>query len=221
MKREGTLEEISDGRLYGLNDMVRADCHDCEGCSACCRGMGCSIVLTPYDIYLLTTNLKCTFEELLKERVELNVAEGIILPNLKMAGQEEKCAFLNEAGRCSIHPFRPGICRLFPLGRYYEGEGFKYFLQTHECRKENRSKVKVEKWLDTPDIQRNEEFILRWHELLKNFQEYIRQNPDYEQAKRRNIRLLQTFFFAPYKAGDFYEQAKKRFEDLEGKKDVG
>ena len=30
MRREVTLEEISDGRLYEANDMVKADCQDCK-----------------------------------------------------------------------------------------------------------------------------------------------------------------------------------------------
>ena len=30
--------------------------------------------------------------------------------------------FLDENGRCSIYAFRPGFCRLFPLGRYYVDE---------------------------------------------------------------------------------------------------
>ena len=56
---------------------------------------------------------------------------------------------MNDAGRCSIHPYRPGICRLFPLGRYYEEDGFRHILQIHECEKTNRSKVKIRKWMDT------------------------------------------------------------------------
>ena len=47
MKREVDLNEISDGRLYSSGDMVKVDCHDCEGCSACCQGMGNSIILDP------------------------------------------------------------------------------------------------------------------------------------------------------------------------------
>ena len=38
MRREVSLEEISDGRLYELNDMVKADCQDCAGCHDCCEG---------------------------------------------------------------------------------------------------------------------------------------------------------------------------------------
>ncbi len=49
--------------------------------------------------------------------LELNVVDGIILPNLKMARAEEACSFLDTNGRCTVHAFRPGICRMFPLGR--------------------------------------------------------------------------------------------------------
>ena len=119
MKRNVRMEEISDGKLYTANDLVKADCGDCEGCSACCRGMGSSIVLDPLDIYRLTTGLGVRFEQLLSDKIELNVADGIILPNLKMGGEKECCAFLNEEGRCSIHGIRPSICRFFPLGRFY------------------------------------------------------------------------------------------------------
>ena len=38
MKRQVTMEEISDGKLYTSNDLVKADCDDCEGCHACCTG---------------------------------------------------------------------------------------------------------------------------------------------------------------------------------------
>ena len=105
MLREGDLNEISDGRLYTLNDLVRADCQDCTGCSACCHGMGNSIVLTPYDVCLLTNNLSCSFEQLITGRVELSVIDGLILPSLKMSGDMEQCSFLDENGRCSIHSF--------------------------------------------------------------------------------------------------------------------
>ena len=89
--------------------------------------MGNSIVLDPYDVYRLTSGLNCRFEDLLINKLDLNVVEGIILPNLKMSGRNESCAFLDEEGRCSIHSIRPGICRIFPLGRIYEDGSFQYF----------------------------------------------------------------------------------------------
>lgn len=141
MKREVSLEEISDGKLYTANDMVRADCGDCAGCSACCHGMGQSIVLDPYDLYRLTKGLGTDFEGLMERYIELNVVDGIILPNLKMSGAAESCGFLDENGRCSIHLYRPGICRLFPLGRYYEdGASATFCRRTNAKGKSDESK---------------------------------------------------------------------------------
>lgn len=214
MRREVSLSEISDGKLYGSNDMVKADCNDCVGCSACCRGMGGSIILDPFDVYRLLKGLGGTFEKLLAEKVELNVVDGIILPNLKMAGKEEACAFLNEEGRCGIHSFRPGICRLFPLGRYYENHGFQYFLQVHECGKENRTKIKVRKWIDTPELKKYEAFIVEWHYFLNDMQELAERAKNDETARALNLYLLKKFFFTPYEVGkDFYEQFYTRLEE--------
>ena len=216
MKRNVTLEEISDGRLYGNNDMVKADCHGCKGCSQCCRGMGNSIVLDPFDVYRLQQGLGMDLPGLLGvEKVELNVVDGMILPNLKMVGTEEKCAFLDDGGRCSIHASRPGICRLFPLGRYYEDGDFKYFLQTGECTDTNRSKVKVSKWIDTPDIARNHEFICRWHYFLNELEEIVGDLEDMELGKRLNMLMLQMFYLTPYDvARDFYGQFDERMEQF-------
>lgn len=210
MERQVRLEEISDGRKYGLNDMVRADCNGCEGCSVCCQGMGNSITLDPLDIYNLTTNLNMNFEGLLAERIELSVIDGIILPNLKMAGSKERCSFLNEKGRCDIHAFRPGICRLFPLGRCYEENTLYYILQVHECKKSTKSKIKVQKWIDIPDIKKNEQFIIEWHNLMKLAKSIITQVND-NKIKELNMYLLNTFFVTPYDPQlDFYSQFHER-----------
>lgn len=219
MKRNVKMEEISDGKLYTANDLVKADCGDCEGCSACCRGMGSSIVLDPLDVYRLTEGLGVRFEQLLVEKIELNVVDGIILPNLKMGGAKECCAFLNEEGRCSIHGIRPGICRLFPLGRFYENGSFQYFLQIHECKKENRTKVKVKKWIDTPDLKSYEGFVSQWHYFLLDIQEKFLKIEE-EKIKSVNMFLIQSFYLEPYnKEEDFYSQFTKRLEKV--KKTLG
>ncbi len=214
MKREIDINEISDGKLYGPNDMVKADCGDCKGCSSCCQGMGESIVLDPYDVFRLTTGLGVSFEQLLGDKIELNVFDGMILPHLKMAGEKEACAFLDVNGRCSIHSIRPGICRLFPLGRFYEDGGFKYFLQLYECKNQNRTKVKVKKWIDTPDLKQNDEFILLWHDFVADMQERLIKAGDEALFKKVNMFLLQSFFMEPYRAEDFYGQFKERLEKV-------
>lgn len=216
MKRNVSLEEISDGRLYDKTDMVRAGCGDCRGCSACCHGMGESIILDPYDLWRLTTHLQVTASELLQDKLELHVVDGIILPNLRMNPKTEACGFLNEAGRCSIHAYRPGICRLFPLGRYYEEpkEGqrkgsFRYFLQVHECPLPNKTKVKVSRWVDTPQLDHYEAYIREWHTFLEAVEMELPQMEE-EQVKNVNLFVLKLFFLKSYEAGDFYPQFQER-----------
>ena len=179
MRREIDLREVSDGKLYDVNDMAKLGCQDCEGCSACCRGMGESIILDPLDVFRITLYLDRCFEEMLNNEFELNVVDGIILPYLNM-GENEVCPFLNKSGRCDIHSSRPGICRIFPLGRYYDNHDFKYFLQKNECAKKKRTKVKVGKWVDVPDYEKNKEFVL-WRSVS---------HPERMRQRRSRIRRL-------------------------------
>lgn len=217
MNRNVSLSEISDGKRYGPNDMVKAGCNDCKGCSSCCQGMGSSIVLDPYDIYRLTTSMDLSLEELLVDKIELNLVEGVILPNLKMAAETECCAFLKEDGRCSIHSIRPGICRIFPLGRVYEENTFHYILQIHECKNQNRTKVKVSKWIDTKDQKRNEQFIIDWHFFLRELQEKAKVTKDTVWMKKICMYLLSIFYQKPYeKEKDFYLQYEERMEQMKG-----
>lgn len=210
------LEEISDGKLYSSNDMVKAGCHDCNGCSACCRDMGDSILLDPLDICRLQNHLGQSFEQLLAGPVELHVEDGLILPNLKMTASADgpKCSFLNEAGRCSIHSFRPGICRLFPLGRNYEGEKLTYFLLKDACPAKNKSKVKVSKWLEIEGIKEYEHFLVKWHTLTKSLRLSM-QTCDEAEAKRKNMLFLQMFYFTPVEQTDFYESFYERIRLFE------
>jgi hypothetical protein len=220
MKRNVDLKEISDGRLYSSGDMVRADCRDCEGCSECCRGMGSSIILDPMDVWRLQKGIKKGFQALLEEgKIELNMADGMILPNLKMDAEREACPFLDGQGRCSVHDCRPGLCRLFPLGRYYEENGFRYFIQIHECRKQDRGKIKIKKWLGIPNLKAYENYILEWHGFLNQCEDAL------ETLNEENVRILELyvlrrFYETAYMAADengFYEEFSARMEEVKEK----
>ena len=215
MRRELSLEEISDGRLYGLNDMVKADCQVWAGCHDCCEGMGDSVILDPADIHRLCTGLKKSPQELISAGyIRFDAADGNILPHLSMTGKSESCVFLNEQGRCSIHSFRPGFCRLFPLGRYYENGSFQYFLQIHECKKTNRTKIKVKKWIDTPELAKYEKFVADWHYFLLDVQEVLYNATDAQLIKNLNLYVVNRFYLKPYEEKrDFYEQFQERLEE--------
>ena len=194
MRREVLLDEISDGKLYRIHDMVKADCQECKGCSSCCRGMGESIVLDPLDIWRLKYRLGESLQELMQHAIELNVVDHMILPNLKMNTETEACSFLNQEGRCSIHTERPGICRIFPLGRVYENRSFQYFLQMNECEKTNRTKIKVSKWIDCKHMKENQKFISQWHYFLKDVEELILESQEENALKQVSMYVLQQFY---------------------------
>lgn len=228
MIRNCSLEEISDGRLYSENDMVRADTGSCAGCrSVCCHGMGQSVLLDPYDVFRLTQATGQPFDVLLADRIEISRVDGVLLPNLKMTANGERCSFLNRDGRCLIHHARPAVCRLFPLGRYWTDEThFKYILQTGQCPKRNLKKVKVEKWLDTPELEDYNTFVVLWHRYVKRIEAAVVQigsgvdaaSKEAEalaatQIKTICLYTLKSFYSAPYDAGrSFYGQFCRRLE---------
>ena len=45
------LDNISDGKIYDIEDIVKADTGGCDNCSDCCKDVGELVVLTPFDIY--------------------------------------------------------------------------------------------------------------------------------------------------------------------------
>lgn len=203
MRREGDLSSLTDGKLYRSNDMARLGCNDCAGCSACCRGMGNSVVLDPYDVWRLEKGTGIPFAEMIGKQVMLSVVDGLILPSLNMESTGV-CPFLNEEERCSIHAHRPGICRLFPLGRYYHDGGFSYVLMTGECKAENRSKVKIEKWLGEADLKSYEKFVMRWKGILEQTRAQLGKAAGTDAQKQLTMFLLQKYYLTPYKQ-DFFD----------------
>ena len=121
MERNIDLNEISDGRFYTANDMVRADCQGCEGCSVCCHGMGKSIQLDPLDVHRICTYFRIPFEALLADHVELNVVDGMILPNLKMVGEDEP----ESGGQMRYPQNQTGVLPSVPIGKTVRGQKFQ------------------------------------------------------------------------------------------------
>ena len=77
MLREEGIEEIYDGRFYSPDDLVPVGCSGCEGCSDCCRNTGDTIILDPYDMYLLQTGTGRTFEEMIELQIEIRLVDRV------------------------------------------------------------------------------------------------------------------------------------------------
>ena len=215
MLRDIDMNEISDGKLYTKDDSVKITSNGCLGCSECCRVVGDTIVLDPLDVFNLSKALGKSFGEMMEHVIELRMVDNCILPNIMMQEETDACGMLNK-GRCSIHAYRPGFCRLFPLGRIYDDEGdFKYFIQTKECPYPDKGEAKISDWLGVEDIDSYEAFIKDWHHLLRNINAYVDECKDPSEQKKANWMLIRLFYERPYDMNeDFYEQFYQRLKLL-------
>ena len=209
MRTTNILNEISDGKLYDIEDMVKADTCGCNGCSDCCKDVGDLVVLTPFDIYEMTTYLNADFDKLLGDKILLRENNKITLPYLKMQDENKNCSFLDKNGRCTIHSKRPNICRLFPLGRVYQDNDFKYFLQVDNCPEEELKDVKVADWINIENYNENKKFILEWYKFIKALTFRLKFVRDEKEIAHINEFLLDNFYRVKID-NDFY----KSFEEL-------
>ena len=209
MRTTNILNVISDGKLYDIEDMVKADTCGCNGCSDCCNDVGDLVVLTPFDIYEMTTYLNTDFDKLLGDKILLRENNKITLPYLKMQDENKNCSFLDKNGRCTIHLKRPNICRLFPLGRAYQDNDFKYFLQVDNCPKDELKDVKVSQWINIENYNENKKFILEWYKFIKALTFRLKFVRDEKEIAHINEILLDNFYRVKID-NDFY----KSFEEL-------
>ena len=89
----------------------------CHGCSHCCYHK--TIHLNPYEVARLAQNRAMSTTAFL----DRYTAENGTALRQKENGA---CIFLTPQG-CSVHPDRPLVCRLYPLGRRVTSEGEEWF----------------------------------------------------------------------------------------------
>lgn len=212
MQHTVNLEDISDGSLYSYNDMVHIGCNGCGGSASCCRFADDTITLDPYDIYLLQQGTGLNFEMLYaKQLIALSPVLGLLIPHLNFSKSTNSCPFLLDSGRCSIHAYRPGLCRLFPLARLIEKDRVQYLLQIHECPCETKPKTKIKKWLELPDIEHYESYLIQWDAALTVTRNKLSSASGQAELTAVTTEFLRNFYFIPYDISrSFYEQWEQR-----------
>lgn len=214
MKHKVNLEEISDGKQYTLNDMVRLGCDGCQGAASCCRFAEDTITLDPYDFYQFAALPGLSFEALYaKNLIALKPEDRLLLPHLNFSAETNSCPFLEENGACRIHACRPGLCRLFPLARYFKDDALYYILQIHECPNPVTPKIKLKKWLGIPEAEQYEGFLIRWSRLVTETKQRIEKASGHAEISALTTAFLKIFFLTPYqKELPFYPQFEERLK---------
>ncbi len=96
-----------------------------ERCDLRCCTTGHPLVLSPFEIQRLSLVSGQTYEVLSEEYFEDAEDPESGFP-LVVINREKHCGFL-KGRNCSVYDARPLVCRLFPVGKFYEGT-FRYLL---------------------------------------------------------------------------------------------
>lgn len=153
--------------IIGKNDTFDFKCDKCGKC--CTKNTIETILFKPYDIYKLAKGLNKNPLELAMKHGDIYIGEGSGFPIVRMEwkmsitgnGIEIVCPFRESLpdGKniCGVHGFKPGSCKLFPLGRisaYDESKKDKaeliYFVQEVSCGEKGELHT-IEDWVGNTD----------------------------------------------------------------------
>jgi uncharacterized protein len=104
---DGTAPQASPGALH---DIDAPWSYACGGCGSCCHGR--EFLVNPFDVGRLAHGLGLSAAQVIGR----HVSPG--RPALNTTGPRGACTFFKDGQGCTVHPHRPTVCRLFPLGRH-------------------------------------------------------------------------------------------------------
>lgn len=123
----------------------------CTACGKCCANDSVDmILLTPFDLYNLSKGTGKNINDIVNDYTNVYIGKNSNFPvvqlnsvfNLQKSieyGMKYKvCPFLKD-NKCSVHDFKPSICRLYPLGRTItistddNEKTMTYFLLKNRC----------------------------------------------------------------------------------------
>ena len=90
----------------------------CNACNRCCHNY--LIRVNPYEVLRLAQFLKLSTTDFIEQYVASETA--------LIHKEDDTCVFLGPQG-CSVHPARPLVCRVYPLGRHISGSGEEGFFR--------------------------------------------------------------------------------------------
>lgn len=155
---------------------------ECSACGLCCRNK--KIPLNPYEIAGMARHLSVSTAEFLAEYVRRD--EPFLL--LREGGS---CVFL-EATRCGVHPVRPLVCRLYPLGQHLTGEGKEHFTCAAlppECNGVSGASGTVAEFLKSQETVQYMEASGRYLKLFYRLYRFACRSPDIRTISRADRKV--------------------------------
>jgi Fe-S-cluster containining protein len=156
----------ADAPVLRETDLLQLSCGT-EGCTTNCCKASAPIVLNPYEIALICRESKMSYEDLL-DIVDTDRANGF---PLVMLPRDPVCHFWTELG-CRIYSARPLACRLFPIGRVFDGIQSRFVLPgRNSCAGLSRVPAgSVADYVKTQDAALQIQMADRWIEFVNEIE---------------------------------------------------
>jgi Fe-S-cluster containining protein len=132
----------------------------CRACGQCCAGK--IIMAGPHEVLGMARLLGIGTTEFLSRYTDNG---GTTL----RFREDGRCSFLTPEG-CRVHPRRPLVCRLYPLGRATDGEGdekFALFPKEAGCKAEYGEDGTIETFLESQGVGPYIEWSRRYGDLYR------------------------------------------------------
>ena len=184
-----------------MDSQLKFRCHPGVSCfTACCGNI--KIVLTPFDILMLTRRLQIPPHEFLHAYTTPTYLEKTDMPGvaIKLREEDNKCPFVTPEG-CTVYTDRPTACRYYPVGMadFREGgskdadgnevtpdeEKFFFLVKEDHCKGHEEDKLwTVGEWRADQGVDVRDEMNKKWLRLIMRRKSFGHQANLSEQAKR-------------------------------------
>ena len=198
----------------------------CRRCGKCCKNQD-TILFNARDIYNIAKKLGKTTIQVIEECAEVYIGNSSRLPMVHMVpvGRKRRCPLLLDDGRCSVHDCKPTVCALYPLGRVAIFDGVKdadaeitkenirvkYIINDYTCGSAKKHNT-VRSWLAQFQIPEEDEFFLRWNEVLVNLCAAVRKLEKNGCSERPLQMLWDAIFYRLYVDFDTKQYFMPQFE---------
>lgn len=162
----------------------------CNKCGNCCTERD-DVILSPYDIYKASKELKITPLEFVEKYCDVFISTytAMLRVSLKPHGLHKRCPFFSNKKDCKLNKAKPAMCALFPLGRFLvskdasnpNSKEISYVLTHTNCGTTHTYTVR--EWLEIAGIPANDSIFTAWcktiselSEMLKTYEEELKQN---------------------------------------------
>lgn len=185
----------------------------CNSCGQCCRNRN-DILLKPIDIYKMSKELNISPIQLINKYCEVYIGETSKLPVVSVKFRDNLfdkttiCPFLKKVNEktyhCRIHNSKPGVCKIYPLGRINSGNDNEtmYFKQPITCvKKEDQKEYTFEEWLGE-DYKLQEDFFAEFYEIVNYIDKKINLKKIWQVADKKKetpviMSLLLSILYVP------------------------